>query len=204
MLASKKEISSFQNRKSHYVLRIFTVPVVAIAGFLTNIIPSVAVTDSYRNDYRACAAQLLSVGVTTQAAAQGCATALRPRELSVCVAQIKKQTQIIPIEALYSCSKARRPEELSACVVAISKSNQRAIDPTTLTYCSRSLLPETFADCVVGLRKEINLTPIQALNSCIDASDRIISTGAGYTRSPGLNPAPGIVPIPSTPSGSVR
>ncbi|MEA5549393.1 hypothetical protein VB713_00100 [Anabaena cylindrica UHCC 0172] len=202
MLESKKEISNFQNQKRNYVLRLFTVPVVAIAGLLTSVIPSIAVTDSYRNDYRVCAAQLLSVGVTTQSASQGCATALRPKELSSCVAQIKKQTEIASTDALYSCSKARRPQELAACVVGISKSTQKAIDPTTLTYCGRSLLPVTFAQCVVGLRKEIDFTPIQSLNTCINASDRIISIGEGSTTAPGLSPGLETTPMPSTPSGS--
>jgi hypothetical protein len=156
MLESKKEISRFQNQKSSHVLRIFAAPVVAIVGLFTTIVPSLAVTDTYKNDYRVCAAQLLSAGVSTETAAQGCASAIRPRELSTCVAQIKKQTQIAPTDALYSCSKARRPEELATCVVGISKSTKEAIDPSILTYCGRSLLPVTFAQCVVGLRKEID------------------------------------------------
>ncbi|WP_016952729.1 hypothetical protein [Anabaena sp. PCC 7108] len=181
MLATKKEIRSFQNEKSNCSLRILTAPVLAIAGLLATIVPSLAVTDSYRNDYRVCAAQLLSVGVTPQAASQGCAKALRPKELSTCVAQIKKQTQINPADAFNSCSQARRPEDLAACVVGISKGTQEAVNPAALVYCGRSLLPVTFAQCVVGLRKEIDFTPIQALDTCIDGTDQTISIGAGST-----------------------
>lgn len=179
MLKRKKEISGFHNQNSSHILRIFSVPVIAISGLLTNILPSQAVISSYRNDYRACAAQLLGAGVTAQAATQGCATALRPRELSTCVAKITKQTEIIPTDALYSCSQARRAEDFATCVVGISKSTQQAINQATLSYCGRSLLPVTFAECVVGLRKEIDLTPIQSLDSCIDASYRSISIRAG-------------------------
>ncbi|MBK1986432.1 hypothetical protein A0J48_002505 [Sphaerospermopsis aphanizomenoides BCCUSP55] len=192
MIKSQKRINS----------RIFTVPVITIAGLLTSILPSQAVIDSYRNDYRACAAQLLSVGVTAQEASKGCASALRPRELSTCVAKIKKQTQISPTDALYSCSQARRPEDLAACVVGISKSTKEENNQATLAYCGRSLLPVTFAQCVVGLRKEIDIAPIQAFDACIDASDRASNIGVGTTTPPGLMPRFETVPMPSTPGST--
>ncbi|MEB3148307.1 MAG: hypothetical protein VKL60_04705 [Sphaerospermopsis sp.] len=203
MLKRKKEISSFHNYKSSHVWKTFTIPVMAIAGLWTNILPSQAVISSYRNDYRACAAQLLSAGVTAQAASQGCATTMRPRELSTCVAKITKQTEITPTDALYSCSQARRAEDFATCVVGISKSTQQAINQAVLSYCGRSLLPVTFAECVVGLRKEINLTPIESLDRCIDASYRSINIGAGSTTRPGLIPPFQTLPIPSTPEGSI-
>ncbi|MBD2567264.1 hypothetical protein [Anabaena lutea] len=188
MLATKKETRSFQNQKGSRTLRILTAPVLALAGLLTTIVPSIAVTDSYGNDYRVCAAKLLSAGVTPEAASQGCAKALRPKELSTCVAQIKEQTQINPADAFNSCSQARRPEDLAACVVGISKSTQEAVNPAALAYCGRSLLPVNFAQCVVGLRKEIDFTPIQALDTCIDATERAISIGYGSTTPPGFTP----------------
>lgn len=154
-------------------------PTIIIVGLLTNILPSQAVIDSYRNDYRTCAAQLLKSGVTAEAASKACATALRPRELSSCVANITKNTEINSTEALVSCRLSRRQEDLATCVVGISKSTQQAINQATLTYCGRSLLPVTFAQCVVGLRKEVDLDPMQSLNICIDANDRSISIGSG-------------------------
>lgn len=150
-----------------------TIPVVTIAGLWTSILPSVAVSDAYyNNDYRACAGQLLKAGVTPQAAAQGCATALRPRDLSACVAAIRQRTKIEPTDALASCSRARRPKELASCVVGVSQNTKEEVNTAVLTYCGRSLLPVTFAQCVVGLRREVSLTPIQALDTCIDASER--------------------------------
>ncbi|MBD2439416.1 hypothetical protein [Nostoc sp. FACHB-110] len=150
-----------------------TTPFIAIAGLWASILPSTAVTDAYyNNDYRACAGQLLRVGVTPQAAAQDCATALRPRDLSACVASIRQGTKIEPIDALASCSRARRPKELASCVVGVSQNTKEEVNAAVLTYCGRSLLPVTFAQCVVGLRREITLTPIQALDTCIDASER--------------------------------
>ncbi|WP_242056315.1 MULTISPECIES: hypothetical protein [unclassified Nostoc] len=157
-------------------------PVVATAGLLTSILPSDAVTDAYyNNSYRACAGQLLKADVTPEAAAQGCSTAIRPRDLSACVAAIRQRTQIAPADALASCSRARRPKELARCVVGVSQNTKEEVNPAVLTYCGRSLLPETFAQCVVGLRREISaLTPIQALDSCIDAAE----TANGIATSP--------------------
>lgn len=160
------------------ISRFVAVPTVVIAGLFANILPSQAIIDSYRNDYRTCAAQLLKSGVTAEAASKFCATALRPRELSSCVAKITKNTEINSTEALASCRQGRRPEDLATCVVGISKSTEQAINQATLSYCERSLLPVTFAQCVVGLRKEIDLDPIQSLNTCIQANDSSIGLGS--------------------------
>ena len=165
MLRSQREIN-----KSVYGM--LTVPLFAISGLLTTVLPSLAVTASYDNDYRVCAAQLKSVGITDQPASQSCAAAIRPRDLSACVAKIKQKTQIDPVDALASCRQARRPKDLGTCVTSVSKNTENTINPAVLNYCGRSLLPVTFASCVVGLRKEINLTPAEALDTCIDANDR--------------------------------
>ena len=178
------------NKKSINAYKILTAPVLAIAGLLTTILPSMAVTDSYsNNDYRFCAAKLLTVGVTPEAASEGCATALRPRELSFCVTTVKNQTKYTSADALDACSQARRPQDLATCVVGISKSSQEAANPAVLTYCGRSLLPETFAKCVVGLRKAIsNLPTNQALDTCIDGSDRASGIGATSTTPSNFSP----------------
>ncbi|NET01885.1 MAG: hypothetical protein F6K61_15185 [Sphaerospermopsis sp. SIO1G1] len=154
-------------------------PTMVVAGLFTHILPSQAIVDSYRNDFRTCAAQLLKSGVTANAASRACATALRPRELSGCVAQITKHTDINSMEALTACRRSRRQEDLSKCVVGISRSTQQAVNQATLNYCGRSLLPVTFAQCVVGLRKEIDLDPMVSLNTCKDANDFSVNLGAG-------------------------
>jgi hypothetical protein len=191
MEMGKQKVSTAKKLQSWSISQIFnvktirlTTPVVAIAGLLTSILPSVAVTDAYyNNSYRACAGQLLKAGVTPEAAAQGCSTALRPRDLSACVATITQRTKVAPADALASCTRARRPKELARCVVGISQNTQQEANPAVLTYCGRSLLPETFAQCVVGLRREITaLTPIQALDTCIDAGE----TANGIASSPVL------------------
>ncbi|TAE61027.1 MAG: hypothetical protein EAZ76_19235 [Nostocales cyanobacterium] len=166
--------------KSHKlrISGLIAAPTMVIAGLFTHILPSQAVIDSYKNDHRTCAAQLLRSGVDANAVSQACAIALRPRELSGCVAKITKNTEIAGPEALASCHKARRQEDFATCVVGISKNTQQAINQDTLNYCGRSLLPVTFATCVVGLRKEIDLDPLKALDTCIDASDRALGIGS--------------------------
>ncbi len=191
IFTSKKKINIFGifgNKQTIYSFRVFTASFITLCGLLPSSLPSMAVTDSYRNDYRACAAQLLSLGIKGQAASEGCATALRPRELSSCVAKINKLTQITPVDALSTCQQARRPQDLATCVVSISKSYQGSANPATLTSCGRSLLPVTFAECVLGLRRAVDLTPDQAFTTCIDASEGSSGFGAVSTKPLGLNP----------------
>ncbi|MBS9385551.1 MAG: hypothetical protein HEQ29_00835 [Dolichospermum sp. LBC05a] len=180
-------MSNFGNKQTNYFFRGFTASLITIGGLLASSLPTMAVTDSYENDYRVCAAQLLSVGITAKPASQSCAAALQPRELSSCVAKIHKLTQITPVDALSSCRQARIPQDLATCVVSISKSYQGSENSATLTSCGRSLLPVTFADCVVGLRREIDLSPTQALNTCIDASEGSSGFGAVSTKPLGSN-----------------
>jgi hypothetical protein len=187
MLKSEKKMSNFGNKQTNYSFRAFTASFITIGGLLTSSLPTMAVTDSYGNDYRVCAAQLLSVGVSKNQASQSCASALRPRELSSCVAEIHKLTQNTPVDALSSCRQARRPQDLATCVVSISKSYQGSENSATLTSCSRSLLPVTFAECVVGLRREIDLSPTQALDTCIDASEGSSGFGAVSTKPLGVS-----------------
>ncbi|MCV3213807.1 hypothetical protein OGM63_09840 [Plectonema radiosum NIES-515] len=185
------------------IIRLF-VPALAVAGWMGSPLPGMAITATYANDYRVCAGRLLSVGVTPDAASVGCANALRPKELSLCVSRIQKQTQIAATDALASCKQARRPEDLAACVVGISANAKEAVNPAALNYCSRSLLPVRFAECVVGLRAETDSAPVQAMDNCIDASDRAVS---GYlpsfipaTRSQqNIQPVFESTPIPTNP-----
>ncbi|MBW4632207.1 MAG: hypothetical protein KME30_09975 [Iphinoe sp. HA4291-MV1] len=148
-------------------------PVFAVAGWLAMTSSSMAITATYRNDFRVCAGRLLSVGVAADAASQACAAALRPGDLSACVTRIGRQTQIAASDALATCRQSRRPEDLATCVVGISRYTREAVSPEVLNYCGRSLLPVRFAQCVVGLRAEIDFAPALAMETCIDASDRI-------------------------------
>ena len=133
-----------------------------------------SVPSSYVNDYRFCAARLLALNVSAEAVSTACATALYPKRLSTCVYDIQRQTNILATDALTTCNQVRQPDELATCVVGISINSQEETIPEVLDYCRLSLLPVRFAECVVGLRQEIDVTPIQAMNTCIDGSDRAV------------------------------
>ncbi len=149
-------------------------PALAIGGCLVMNVPTMAVTGSYNaNDYRVCAGRLLALNISPEVVSQACSSTLRPRDLSGCVASIQKQTELSATDALSTCRTARRPSELATCVVGISKSTKEPANPAILNYCNRSLLPIRFAQCVVGLRAEIDFPSAQAMDSCIDASERI-------------------------------
>ncbi|WP_189523556.1 hypothetical protein [Nostoc sp. PA-18-2419] len=188
MLKSKKAVSKGENKQSSSTLRILTVPVLAIAGLLTTI-PDMAIAASYRNDYSVCAAGLLKVGITQQAASQGCAKALRPRDFGACVVKINKQTQIAAPDAFSYCARARRPEELATCVVGVSSMTKEAVNPSVLNYCGRSLLPVRFGQCVVGLLSKVELPPTQALDTCIDGSDSSVIGDSSSSTPPIILPA---------------
>lgn len=146
----------------------------AVAGWLAMTLPSTAaiVPSSYRNDFRGCAGRLLSIGISSDAAANACAGALRPKDVSRCVLRIHQQTAIAAQDVLSACTQVRRPNDLSRCVIGISSNSRQEAVPGVLDYCRRSLLPVNFAECVVGLRREIDVAPTQAMESCINASDR--------------------------------
>jgi hypothetical protein len=190
---SNKAVNRGKNKQASSTSRSLIVPVLAIAGWLTTILPNPAIAASYNNDYSACAGRLLSVGVTAEAASEGCAAALRPRDLAACVVKIDKQTQIAAIDALSSCGKARRPEELATCVVGVSLSTKEEANPAVLNYCGRSLLPVRFGQCVVGLRSKIDFPATQALDTCISADDSVVGASS-------LSTPPTLIPAGSSPS----
>lgn len=141
---------------------------------LAMMVPATAVTipSSYRNDYRFCAARLLALNISVAEVSSACSAALNPRRLSTCVYDIGRRTNILATDALSTCRQVRQPNELASCVVGISVNAQEETIPEVLDYCRRSLLPVRFAQCVVGLRQEIDVSPIQAMDTCISASDR--------------------------------
>ncbi|WP_366931404.1 hypothetical protein [Nostoc sp. JL34] len=184
MSMSKKVVNKGKNKQGSSTSRILTVPILAVAGWLTTILPNVAVAASYSNDYSVCAGSLVKAGVTAEAASQGCAKALHPRDLAACVVKIEKQTQIAATDALSSCGKARRPEELATCVVGVSSSTKEAVNPAALDYCGRSLLPVRFGQCnrcfiflyiadynSYGIKSKYRDYPISNATGCANAAD---------------------------------
>jgi len=161
-----------QNNKFNWLIA--ATPLI-VSGLALNF-PAIAasVPSSYVNDYRFCAARLLALNVSAEAVSTACATALYPKRLSTCVYDIQRQTNILATDALATCNQVRQPDQLATCVVGISINSQEETIPEVLDYCRLSLLPVRFAECVVGLRREIDVTPIQAMNTCIDGSDRAV------------------------------
>lgn len=194
----------------------FAATQLAVAGCVAMAFPSTAadIPTSYRNAYRSCAGRLESVGITAQAAASACAQSLRPVDLSHCVARIQRQTTIVAEDALPTCGAVRQPIDLARCVIGISENNQGQPVPGVLNYCGRSLLPATYGECVIGLRRELEIPPNQALETCISTDnrprefdptfiplgqlERLSSPAAPTTPTPGTSPAPP-APAPATP-----
>ncbi|BAY60697.1 hypothetical protein NIES22_07570 [Calothrix brevissima NIES-22] len=179
-----------------------TAPVLAIAGWLATMVPTMAINASYsNNDFRACAGQLSYVNINADAASQACAGALRPRELSSCVVSISRQTKINAVDALNTCRQVRRPEELASCVVGISRiPTQEQPNLNIVNYCGRSLLPIRFGQCVVGLRSELKLALDRALDTCISGSDTIsTSTSVVIPQTPSATESlPNVERVPAT------
>lgn len=124
------------------------------------------------NDYQLCAAQLLRVRVSPEAAADACAAALYPRDLTICVVRINRETNIPAADALSRCRQVRRPRDLATCAINISTRTQGSAGADVLDNCRRSLLPVRFAQCVVGLNREIDFSVDRAMSTCIDGSDQ--------------------------------
>ncbi len=169
-----KSARSSQSPKNRFMPRA-TSPLVML-GMLAMAIPSPAIAFNWSNiesnEYRVCAARLLTTGIVPEIAAISCARALHPKDLGGCVLSIHRKTDITAQDALLTCREVQRPLDLATCVVDISRKTQRADPPVVLDTCRRSLLPIRFSECVVGLSRKIELTPNQAMAACIDGSDR--------------------------------
>ena len=183
----------------------FAATQLAVAGWLAMSLPSTAanIPSSYRNTFRGCTGRLLSVGISSEEAATVCAGALRPTDVSRCVVEIKKETTLAAEDALSTCRQDRRPNEVARCVVGISRNSGQEAVPGVLDYCGRrSLLPVRFAECVVGLRREIEISPTQAMDTCINESDQISEFSPNFVpanQTP-VQPAPPTPTVPGDPT----
>lgn len=73
------------------------------------------------NQFDVCLQRLIDSGVALAEAQTGCATALLPRDLSSCVRNITRNTEITGSDALQNCYRVRRPIDMGDCVVSINK-----------------------------------------------------------------------------------
>ena len=115
-----------------------------------------------------CADSLISGGVAKLAAATACSDALEPNDLATCVEQITTEVDIEGIDALGACYRVRRPDELASCVTTINSGLENA-GTMALDTCRRSLLPERHAECTVDLASFSEISPEEAMASCIAA-----------------------------------
>jgi hypothetical protein len=151
----------------------------AVAGLVATVLPVHASTTTFSSTYRAsqrdyssCLSGLTGAGVPTNDAADACAGALYPADLSTCVTRIEGNTAVVATDALNSCRQTRRPIDLASCVVDITGTTSD--DPIALNvvdFCRRSLLPLRFSNCVVGLQGD-TLSVTQAMQDCIAAGRR--------------------------------
>ncbi len=181
---------SHKNNSNHSRWLSLTAGQMAIAGLMAMALPPAPATafdwlNLEVNEYRVCAIRLQRAGIRPEAIGTACSVALRPKELGDCVVGITRKTDITAIDALTTCRQVRRPLELSACVVDISRRTQKPEPNAVLDNCRRSLLPVRYAQCVVGLSQRIDLTAAQAMDTCIDGSDRPKDF---YPPLPGANP----------------
>lgn len=185
----------------------------SLAAVAVPIAPANALFGGSANPYEVCTRDLTRAQVSTTDAANACAQALRPKDLGDCVDRIADE-KISGADALSVCRQVRRPIEAGNCVVRIRRQASDTAIVDVLDSCRRSLLPERFAECVVGENRQLKISGKQAIDTCIDASDRpndvlptFIPAGSdipGATTAPSITPTP-IVPSPgqsSTPSTS--
>lgn len=157
-----------------------TVAIASLALASLPIAPAQALFRFNGNEYEFCAGQLLSVGITPQEAASACAAALHPRQLSRCVVRIDVGTPVVAADALTGCKRVRRPLDLASCVVDVDSDTLSVASLDALDYCRRSLLPLEFSECVIGLRREIDLEAIAAMDVCIAADDRALEYAPSF------------------------
>jgi hypothetical protein len=121
-------------------------------------------------DIGGCINSLVGNGVSEAQAANACADALEPSELSACVGSIQGGTEIKAEDALSACYRVRRPQELASCVVSISGNLDQTKPTVALDNCRRSLLPLHYAECTLGLQNNIpKMSSMKAMETCISA-----------------------------------
>lgn len=122
------------------------------------------------NSYRTCAENMQAVGISEDIAANVCAGALKPENLSRCVSKIYDNAieGVAPSFILFNCQRVRRPEELATCVADILNEIPDASSELTIESCRRSLLPERYASCAIGLYEQLQLPSTEIFATCLN------------------------------------
>ncbi len=171
------------------------------AGLAAIAFPAQPAGAIHRNNYYKCTSELVDADVRAEEAERACSRALRPEDLAECVVKINRQTDISSRDALDTCSGVRRPLDLATCVVDISDRAQAGAAFAIMNNCRRSLLPARYSQCVVGLNRRLDISAVRAMDSCIDAGDRVRDLDPSFVpsdRQPLLPPPP--APLPANPA----
>ena len=152
-------------------LTLTTATSLSILGVATLSSPSYSYEPDSWNPFQVCAIELVNSNISHERAAQACASALEPKDLSFCTMKINSLTPVDSNIALAACFRVRRPVELASCVVDINEDTDNPVPLAVVDYCRRSLLPIRYAECVIGLDREINFSTSQAMETCISAED---------------------------------
>lgn len=163
----------FSQKEGRRWLSLTVMPLVA-GGFLGMTIPRGQALAG--NPYQTCAEEMLQIGISSDVAANVCAGALKPENLSRCVSKIYDNAieGIDPSFILFNCQRVRRPEELATCVADILENIPDAGEEIVIESCRRSLLPERYADCAIGLYRELQLPSTEIFASCLNPDDLVL------------------------------
>ncbi len=187
-----------QNKSSERALsrsrRLSSTGLALTAGLFAIAVETVPATATHFSPFQYCAAELRAVGISTELAASTCSDALNPTDLSACVFNINRETQIASQDALAACLRVRRPIELGRCVINISQDSKNPPLLEVLESCRRSLLPIRFAECVVGLNRQLEISATKALDTCISADNLPRNLSPTFAPPPPPKPTPDFTP----------
>ncbi len=122
------------------------------------------------NSYQTCAEEMLGAGISSDVAADACAGALKPENLSSCVTQIYDSTVegVDPSSILFNCQRVRRPQELGTCVVDILENIPEANSEIAIENCRQSRLPQLYGSCAIGLYQQLQMPYTEIFASCLN------------------------------------
>jgi len=131
-------------------------------------------------NYGQCVTDLLEVGLSAEAVASACASALRPEQVGSCVLDVTAVTELSAEVALAACSRDRRPLEVATCVVDIHEFLDVPNSAAVLNHCHRSILPARYADCVIDTALVAEIATTDSMALCIAAGYRPVDVAPSF------------------------
>lgn len=121
-------------------------------------------------DFAGCAATLIGLGLSAPVAADACAQAQFPSELSNCTDRLSNSLKLSAADSLSTCRSVRKPLAVASCAERLQAAGG-ATPALIADGCQLSLLPDRYADCVIGLGDQLTLTRDQLLRACANNGD---------------------------------